>query len=119
MKELQPNYLNDQLNAAASDITKAGKEILLDTDQTDQIIKETTDSLQQYVDTITKAADDKEAIAVNKNTDLTQQEADEAADATEKSSIWEFAALILGMVLTSVAGLLGSKFVADQNEERM
>lgn len=40
MKELQPNYLNDQLNAAASDITKA--------------------------------ADDKEAIAVNKITDLTQ-----------------------------------------------
>ncbi len=168
VKELQPNYINDQLKAASSDITEAGKEIVLNPDNADQIIKETTDSLQKRVDTIAKAADDKEAIAnaVNKNTDLTQQEseeattniynglqtaskeaqekldqasqqieqtqkdlektieearvkADEAADATAKASIWGFVALILGMILTSIAGLLGSNFVADRNEERM
>ena len=45
--------------------------------------------------------------------------ADEAADATAKASIWGFVALILGMILTSIAGLLGSNFVADRNEERM
>lgn len=168
VKELQPNYINDQLKAASSDVTDAGKEIVLNPDNADQIIKETTDSLQERVETIAKAADDKEAIAnaVNENTDLTQQEAeeattniynglqtaskeaqekldqasqqieqvqadldqtieqarvkaDQAADATAKASIWGFVALIIGMIITSIAGLLGSNFVTDRNEERM
>lgn len=165
--ELQPNYINDQLKAASSEIMDAGKEIALNPDNTEQIIKDTTDSLQQRAQTLTDAAD-KEAIAsaVNKNTDLTQAEAeeatdniynglqeastqaqeqldkasqqideaqqqldeqieqarvkaDEAADATAKASIWGFVALLLGLILTSITGLLGSNFVADRNEERM
>lgn len=165
--ELQPNYINNQLKEASSEITEAGKEIALNPDNADQIIKQTTDSLQKRAETLTDAAD-KEAIAeaVSKNTDLTQAEADEAtdniynglqeastqaqqkldeaskqiekaqqeldkqieearikadeaADATAKASMWGFVALILGMILTSVAGLLGSNFVTDRNEERM
>ncbi len=165
--ELQPNYINNQLKEASSDITDAAKEIALNPDNTDQIIKQTTDSLQKRAETLTDAAD-KEAIAnaVSKNTDLTQAEAeeatdniynglqeastqaqqkldeaskqiekaqqeldkqieearikaDEAADATAKASMWGFVALLLGMILTSIAGLLGSNFVADRNEERM
>ena len=165
--ELQPDYINNQLKEASSDITDAGKEIALNPDNADQIIKQTTDSLQKRAETLTDAAD-KEAIAnaVNKNTDLTQAEAeeatdniynglqkastqaqekldeaskqiekaqqeldkqieearikaDEAADATAKASMWGFVALLLGMILTSIAGLLGSNFVTNRNEERM
>ncbi|MGB6178341.1 hypothetical protein [Carnobacterium sp.] len=165
--ELQPNYINNQLKEAASDIADAGKEIALNPDNADQIIKKTTDSLQKRAETLTNAAD-KEAIAnaVSENTDLTQAEADEAtdniynglqeastqaqerldeasnqiekaqqeldkqieearikadeaADATAKASMWGFVALLLGMILTSVAGLLGSNFVSNRNEERM
>lgn len=165
--ELQPNYINNQLKEASSEITEAGKEIALNPDNADQIIKQTTGSLQKRAEALTDAAD-KEAIAeaVSKNTDLTQAEADEAtdniynglqeastqaqqkldeaskqiekaqqeldkqieearikadeaADATAKASMWGFVALILGMILTSVAGLLGSNFVTDRNEERM
>ncbi|MEG0268056.1 MAG: hypothetical protein RR439_05915 [Carnobacterium sp.] len=165
--ELQPNYINNQLKEASSEITEAGEEIALNPDNADQIIKQTTGSLQKRAEALTDAAD-KEAIAeaVSKNTDLTQAEADEAtdniynglqeastqaqqkldeaskqiekaqqeldkqieearikadeaADATAKASMWGFVALILGMILTSVAGLLGSNFVTDRNEERM
>ena len=165
--ELQPSYINDQLKAASSEITNAGKEIALNPDNTDQIIKQTTDSLQQRAQNLADTAD-KEAIAnaVNKNTDLTQAEAeeatdniynglqeastqaqeqldkasqqideaqqqlneqieqarvkaDEAADATAQASIWGFVALLLGLILTSITGLLGSNFVANRNEERM
>lgn len=168
IKELQPNYLNDQLKAASSDILDAGKEIAVNPDNSDQIIQETKDSLQQRVDTITEAAEDKNAIAnaVNENTDLNQQEAEEAtnniydglqsasqeaqekldqasqeidkaqqdldeaiqkarvkadkaADEVSKGSIWGFVALLLGLILTSIAGLLGSNFVSGRNEERM
>lgn len=165
--ELQPSYINDQLKAASSEITNAGKEIALNPDNTDQIIKQTTDSLQQRAQNLADTAD-KEAIAnaVNKNTDLTKAEAeeatdniynglqeastqaqeqldkasqqideaqqqlneqieqarvkaDEAADATAQASIWGFVALLLGLILTSITGLLGSNFVANRNEERM
>ena len=45
--------------------------------------------------------------------------ADEAADDTAKASMWGFVALLLAMLLTSFAGLAGSNFVVDKNEERM
>lgn len=166
--ELQPNYINDQLKEASMEIANAGKEIALNPENSDQIIQETQNSLQQKADMIADAADNKDAIAnaVNENTDLNQQEAeeatnniseglqtaskeaqqkldqaskkvdqaqqqldqtikdarkqaDEAASATSKASIWGFVALVLGMILTSIAGLLGSNFVTDRNEERM
>jgi CHASE3 domain sensor protein len=165
--ELQPDYINNELQEASAEIMNAGKEIALNPDNTDQIIKETSESLQQRAQTLTDVADE-EAIAnaVNENTDLTQAEADEAtdniynglqeasseaqqmldqasqqineaqqqldqqleqarvmadeaADATAKASIWGFVALLLGLILTSITGLLGSNFVADRNEERM
>lgn len=165
--ELQPNYINDQLQESSDAIVDAGKEIAVNPDNAEQIIQDTVDLLQNKAETIANAADrDAIANAVNANTDLTQAEADEAtdniynglqtasakaeellndasqkieeaqqdldqlvedarekadevADATAKASIWAFVALVLGLVLTSVAGFLGSKFVHDRNEEEM
>lgn len=165
--ELQPNYLEDQLQEASTEIADAGKEIAINPDDAEKIIQQTVESLQERADTIANAAD-REAIAnaVNENTDLTEAEAEEAtdniynglqtaseetqqmlneaserinqaqeeveqtieearikaeeaADATAKASIWGFIALVLGMILTSILGLLGSNFVSDRNEERM
>ena len=165
--ELQPNYINDQLKEASNEVVDAGKEVAVNPDNADQIISQTLDSLQQRADKIGDAAD-KDAIAnaVNKNTDLNQQEAeeatdniynglqnaskeaqvkldqasqelekaqqeldqkikearvkaDQAADATAKASIWGFVALILGMIITSAAGLWGSNVVRGHDEEKL
>lgn len=165
--ELQPNYLNSQLDEAMTEITDAGKEIAVNPEKSEEIIQQTVNSLQEKAETIVNAADrDAIANAVNKNTELTQAEAeeatdniynglqtaseeaqqmlneaserimqvqveveqtieearvqaDEAADTTAKASGWGFVALVLGMILTAGAGLLGSNFVQGRNEERM
>ena len=165
--ELQPDYINDQLKEASNEVVDAGKEVAVNPDNADQIISQTLDSLQQRADKIGDAAD-KDAIAnaVNKNSDLNQQEAkeatdniynglqnaskeaqvkldqasqelekaqqeldqkikearvkaDQAADATAKASIWGFVALILGMIITSAAGLWGSNVVRGHDEEKL
>ena len=77
--ELQPNYLQDQVSDATSDITDAGKKIATDPNKADEIIDDLSTKLK---DRATKISDsvDEEAIsnAVAKNTDLNQQEAQEA-----------------------------------------
>ncbi len=163
--ELQPDYINSQLQEASTEIANAGKEIVVNPDNAEEILQETIDSLQEKASTIADAAD-REAIAnaVNENTDLTQQEAEEAtdtiyeslqtasakaeeelqmvsqrieeaqveidqtiaearvqaeeaADATAKASIWGFVALVLGMVITSLAGYWASNVAMDLDEE--
>ena len=42
-----------------------------------------------------------------------RQTAEEAAQATSQASIWAFAAMIAGLVLTSAAGYLGANLVKD------
>ena len=77
--ELQPNYLQDQVSDATSDITDAGKKIATDPNKSDEIIDDLSTKLK---DRATKISDsvDEDAIsnAVAKNTDLNQQEAQEA-----------------------------------------
>lgn len=79
--ELQPNYINNQLQEASIEIADAGKEIVLNPDNAEGIIQDTIDSLAERATTISNAAD-REAIAnaVNNNTDLTQEEAEQATD---------------------------------------
>lgn len=165
--ELQPDYINGQLDGAQDDITNAGKELALNPENSDEIISSTISALQDRAQTISDAADrDAIANAVESNTDLSQEEAEEAtdniynglqtasqeaqtqlnnaeqgiedaqqqldqtieearvkaeqaADATSKASIWGFVALVVGMILTSLAGLWGSRFVRGRNEEKM
>ncbi|EGS29886.1 hypothetical protein HMPREF9130_0070 [Peptoniphilus sp. oral taxon 375 str. F0436] len=91
IKELQPNYLQGQLEAAGNEIKEAAKDIAVNPDQSEQIIQNTTDSLQKRAETIANAAD-RDAIknALAKNSDLTPEEADKAVDniytGLEKSS---------------------------------
>lgn len=163
--ELQPNYLQDQVSDATSDITDAGKKIATDPNKADEIIDDLSTKLQ---DRATKISDsvDEDAIsnAVAKNTDLNQQEAqeatqnivnglqkasdeaqqqietaqqnleqakqdidqavkdarkkaDEISDATAKASIWGFIAMVLGLVLTSIGGMVGANLVKTADHE--
>lgn len=163
--ELQPNYLQDQVSDATSDITDAGKKVATDPNKADEIIDDLSTKLK---DRATKISDsvDEEAIsnAVAKNTDLNQQEAqeatqnivnglqkasdeaqqqietaqqnleqakqdidqavkdarkkaDEISDATAKASIWGFIAMVLGLVLTSIGGMVGANLVKTADHE--
>lgn len=163
--ELQPNYLQDQVSDATSDITDAGKKIATDPNKSDEIIDDLSTKLK---DRATKISDsvDEDAIsnAVAKNTDLNQQEAqeatqnivnglqkasdeaqqqietaqqnleqakqdidqavkdarkkaDEISDATAKASIWGFIAMVLGLVLTSIGGMVGANLVKTADHE--
>ncbi len=163
--ELQPNYLQDQVSDATSDITDAGKKVATDPNKADEIIDDLSTKLQ---DRATKISDsvDEDAIsnAVAKNTDLNQQEAqeatqnivnglqkasdeaqqqietaqqnleqakqdidqavkdarkkaDEVSDATAKASIWGFVAMVLGLVLTSIGGMVGANLVKTADHE--
>ncbi len=163
--ELQPNYLQDQVSDATSDITDAGKKIATDPNKADEIIDDLSTKLK---DRATKISDsvDEDAIsnAVAKNTDLNQQEAqeatqnivnglqkasdeaqqqietaqqnleqakqdidqavkdarkkaDEISDATAKASIWGFVAMVLGLVLTSIGGMVGANLVKTADHE--
>ncbi|MGM0219200.1 hypothetical protein [Enterococcus sp. AZ126] len=159
--ELQPDYLKDQMKEATDELKNAGKEIVKNPDNADQIFKDTGDSLKEKAEKIGDSVD-RQAIAnaVASNTDLSQEEAQQATDniynelqtaskqaqkqidnaqtsleetkddldetikearqtaedtsnTVAKASIWGFVAMILGMVITSLAGLWGSNLVKD------
>ncbi|OJG27116.1 hypothetical protein RU98_GL002896 [Enterococcus caccae] len=161
VKELQPDYLKDQMKEATDEITDAGKEILKNPDNSDKIFKDTADSLETKAKKIGDSID-RPAIAnaVAKNTDLSQEEAEQATDniynelqkasketqtqienaktsledakedldknikearqtaedtsnTVSKASIWGFVAMVLGMIITSAAGLWGANLVKD------
>lgn len=79
--ELQPGYLNNQLKEAGDEIAQAGRDLLLNPEDAEQIISSLASSLQEKAETVGQAAD-REAIAnsVSANTELTQEEARQAAD---------------------------------------
>ncbi len=77
--ELQPNYLRDQLSEATDEITEAGKQIVTNPDNSDQIISDLSNNLEDRAKTIGDSVDEQAiANAVESNTDLNQQEAQEA-----------------------------------------
>lgn len=163
--ELQPDYLKDQLKNATDTIANAGKEIVKDPNNADQVFEHTADQLKNQAQKIGDSVD-KNAIsnAVAKNTDLTPAEAqqatdniynelqtaskeaqkqidtardnlestkndlkqaikdarkaaDDAADTAAKASIWGFVAMVIGMIITSLAGLWGANLVKDPDRE--
>ncbi len=163
--ELQPDYLQNQLSDATNDIKDAGKDIATNPNDADKIIDDLASKLQDRATTIGDSVDE-EAIsnAVAQNTDLSQQEAEEAtnnivtglqdasdeaqkqienaqqnleqakqdidqavedarqkaeeaSDATAKASIWGFVAMVLGLVLTSIGGLVGANLVKTADHE--
>ena len=79
--ELQPDYINNQLQGARQDAMNAGRALLVNPDDYQAILDDLAKKLQARVDTISKAADrDAIANAVAKNTELTPEEASQATN---------------------------------------
>lgn len=79
IEELQPEYLQGQLDAARQDATEAGKQVLTNPENFDQIVADLGDRLTERAETIEQSVDEQEiADAVAQNTDLTPAEAEEA-----------------------------------------
>lgn len=79
IEELQPEYLTSQLQGAIDDVTTAGAQLVLNPNQSDQIINDLTTSLEDRINSITENLDEEAVVnAVENNTDLTEAEAEEA-----------------------------------------
>lgn len=81
VEELQPEYIEGQLQASRDEITQAVKDVALNPDNSDKIINDLKESLSSRAETIANAAD-KDAIdeAVAKNSDLTEEEAAQVSE---------------------------------------
>ena len=79
--ELQPDYLNKQLEESKDEIGKAAKEIALNPDNAGKIVSDLSASLKDKAQKIANSAD-KDAIAnaVSNNTQLNQTEAEEVTN---------------------------------------
>lgn len=79
--ELQPDYLQGEIDATGDDIAAAGEELVSSPDRYDEILDDLITQVQERVDTIADAADrDAVAEAVASNSDLSEEEAAEATD---------------------------------------
>lgn len=79
--ELQPGYLQGQIDQSINDIQEAGRQVILNPDTASATIDNLLQTLQDRAEAIANSAD-REAIsnAVSANTDLTDAEAEEAVD---------------------------------------
>lgn len=79
VEELQPEYLSGQVDEATADITQAAQDLVVNPENSDQIFQDLSDTLTDRVDNIAENIDrDAVASSVAENTDLTEQEAEEA-----------------------------------------
>lgn len=79
--ELQPEYLKAQGEWAKEQIKTAAKELVLDSNNSDQIIQNLSDTLKNRAQAVTNSIDKIEVSqALAKNTSLTPQEADQAVN---------------------------------------
>lgn len=81
IEELQPDYLNDQLDDARKDIQEAAQAVITNPDNADQILRDLGDQLSARAENVSQEVDE-EAISnsISENTDLTGPEAEEAAE---------------------------------------
>lgn len=95
IEQLQPDYLQSQLDATVDEITAAGKSIVVDGEDPNQVFDELTTNIQERVENITAEIDEEELTqAIAENTELTEQEAQDAvqniqegyAEATEQAN---------------------------------
>ncbi len=81
VKELQPDYLENQLKAVKSDLKKTVKKIVADPNNADDLINGFMNRLQNRADKITDNIDRNDiSRAIANNTDLSKAEADKAVD---------------------------------------
>lgn len=81
IQELQPDYLKAQGEWAKEQIKAAAKDLILNPDQSDEIIQRLSNTLKTRAQTVTNSIDRNEVSqALAKNTSLTPQEADQAVN---------------------------------------
>lgn len=79
--ELQPDYLQGQVDAARDDVVAAGRDLLTDPQDYEAILDDLSASLQDRVEVVADAVDrDAVAESVAANTDLSDEEAEELTD---------------------------------------
>lgn len=81
IRELQPEYLQEQVDATIEDVQAAGKRVAVDGQDPKVAIDEVMNNIQQRAETVANNVDEtalRNAIA--ENTDLTTEEADQAVD---------------------------------------
>lgn len=81
IEELQPEFLQSQLQASGSDLARAVKELAVNPENGDAILEELSQKLKSRVEHVSKGVDKNEIKnALTENTNLTPQEADEAVE---------------------------------------
>ncbi len=79
--ELQPEYLQEQIDEVRADIVDAASQLVTDPGGYEEVLDELAASLQERVEAITDSVDrDAIAEAVAANTELSRREAEEAVD---------------------------------------
>ncbi|HAP3648584.1 TPA: hypothetical protein IUS79_001974 [Enterococcus faecalis] len=103
-------------NAVAKNSDLSQEEAQQATDNIYNELKTASDEAQKQIDTartnLDKAKDDlKESI------DEARQAAEDASNTTAKASIWGFVAMVVGLIITSLSGLLGANLVKNPERE--
>ena len=103
-------------NAVAKNSDLSQEEAQQATDNIYNELKTASDEAQKQIDTartnLDKAKDDlKESI------DEARQVAEDASNTTAKASIWGFVAMVVGLIITSLSGLLGANLVKNPERE--
>lgn len=81
IKELQPEYLQSQLEAAGDDLASAAKNLASHPDNSDVIINSLTEKLKGRAETIGNSVDKNDVKkALTENTSMTPEQADKAVD---------------------------------------
>lgn len=81
IKELQPEYLQSQLEEAGKDVASAVKDLAVNPDNSDAIVKGLTDKLKSRAATISQSVDKNDVKqALTQNTSMTPEEADKAVE---------------------------------------
>lgn len=156
--ELQPEYLKAQGEWAKDQIKVAAKDLVLNPNDSDQIIQKLSDTLKNRAQAVTSSIDKNEVSqALAKNTTLTPQEADQAVNnyltqqdeffnaletniqkakvqyiqikeetkekaavatnVAAKAALWSFFGLLIGLVVTMLAGKFGVNHVTRRGKK--
>lgn len=108
IEQLQPDYLQAQLDTTVNEITDAGKRIVVDGEDPGQVFDEITTNIQGRVEGIAAEIDEEELTqAIADNSDLTEQEVEAAVQNIQEgyATATEEANKMLAEAETAIADL--------------
>lgn len=108
IEQLQPEYLQGQLDATVNEISDAGKRIVVDGEDPAQVFDEVTTSIQERVEGLAAEIDEEDLTqAIADNSDLTEQEVEEAVQNIQEgyAAVTEEAKQMLAEAETAIAEL--------------